>query len=206
MSKPVLGFAGMTHLGLVSAVCAAEKKFRTVGFDPAAGRIAALARRELEVSEPQLDDLILKNAPRLSFTSNPADLAACDVIYVAPDVPTDDHGGSDLGPINTLLDIVIGSARADAAIVVLSQVPPGFTRGRQRPGRTLIYQVETLIFGRAVERALHPERYIVGCADPAQPLPASYVAFLAAHGCPVLPMRYESAELAKISINMCLVA
>jgi UDPglucose 6-dehydrogenase len=206
MSRPVLGFAGMTHLGLVSAVCAAEKKFRTVCFDPAASRIAALARRELGISEPQLDDLVLKNVARLSYTSKPADLAACDVIYVAPDVPTDDQGGSDLGPINTLLDIVVGSARADAAIVVLSQVPPGYTRGRQRPGRTLIYQVETLIFGRAVERALHPERYIVGCADPAQPLPASYVAFLAAHGCPVLPMRYESAELAKISINMCLVA
>jgi UDPglucose 6-dehydrogenase len=206
MSNPVLGFAGMTHLGLVSGVCAAEKGFRTVCFDPAASRVAALARRELGVSEPQLDDLMLKNASRLTFTSKPADLAACDVIYVAPDVPTDDQGQSDLGPINALLDIVVGSARADAAIVVLSQVPPGFTRGWQRPGRTLIYQVETLIFGRAMERALKPERYIVGCADPAQPLPASYAAFLAAHGCPVLPMRFESAELAKISINMCLVA
>ena len=113
MSKPVLGFAGMTHLGLVSAACAAEKKFRTVGFDPAASRIAALARRELGVSEPQLDDLVSKNTPRLSFTSEPADLAACDVIYVAPDVPTDDQGASDLGPINALLDIVFASARAD---------------------------------------------------------------------------------------------
>jgi UDPglucose 6-dehydrogenase len=206
MSNPILGFAGMTHLGLVSGVCAAEKGFRTVCFDPAASRIAALARRELGVAEPQLDDLVLKNASRLSFTSKPADLAACDVICVAPDVPTDDQGGSDLGPIDALLDIIVRSARADAAIVVLSQVPPGFTRGRQCPGRTLIYQVETLIFGRAVERALYPERYIVGCADPAQPLPASYAAFLAAYGCPVLPMRYESAELAKISINMCLVA
>jgi UDPglucose 6-dehydrogenase len=100
----------------------------------------------------------------------------------------------------------MAAARADAVIVVLSQVPPGFTRGKQRPGRILYYQVETLIFGRAVERALQPERYIVGCADPAQPLPAAFKAFLDAHGCPVLPMRYESAELAKISINMCLVA
>ena len=206
MSDPVLGFAGLTHLGLVSGVCAAEKGFQTVCFDPAATRVAALVRRELEVSEPQLDNLVSKNASQLSFTSKPADLAACDVIYIAPDVPTDDQGRSDLGPINALLDTVVGSARADATIVVLSQVPPGFTRGRQRPGRTLIYQVETLIFGRAVERALKPERYIVGCADPAQPLPASYAAFLAAHGCPVLPMRFESAELAKISINMCLVA
>jgi UDPglucose 6-dehydrogenase len=46
----------------------------------------------------------------------------------------------------------------------------------------------------------------VGCADPSRPLPAPYRAFLEAHGCPILPMRFESAELAKISINMCLVA
>src|SRR3970282_1279053 len=91
-------------------------------------------------------------------------------------------------------------------IVVLAQVPPAFTRGKQRPGRLLYYQVETLIFGRAVERALQPERYIVGCADPALPLPPAYQGFLQAHGCPILPMRYESAELAKISINMFLVA
>ena len=89
---------------------------------------------------------------------------------------------------------------------MLSQVPPGFTRRKQREERMLYYQVETLIFGRAVERALHPERYIVGCADPAQPLPAAFRVFLEAHGCPIWPMRYESAELAKISINMCLVA
>ena len=30
--------------------------------------------------------------------------------------------------------------------------------------------------------------------------------FLEAFGCPILPMRYESAELAKITINFCLVA
>jgi UDPglucose 6-dehydrogenase len=206
MTQPVIGFAGMTHLGLVSGVAASEKGIRVICFDPAAARVAALQKRDLPVSEPQLESLVSKNAARLSFTSNPADLKACDVIYVAPDVPTDDHGASDLGPIDALLERVFEAARADAVVVVLSQVPPGYTRARQRPGRILYYQVETLIFGRAVERALQPERYIVGCADPTQPLPAAYREFLEAHGCPILPMRYESAELAKISINMFLVA
>ena len=35
---------------------------------------------------------------------------------------------------------------------------------------------------------------------------ARFRAVLEAFGCPILPMRYESAELAKISINCCLVA
>jgi UDPglucose 6-dehydrogenase len=204
--QPVVGFAGMTHLGLVSGVAASEKGFKVVCFDPNAARIAALNKQTLPVSEPQLDHLVSKNADRIRFTADPAALKDCDVIYVAPDVPTDDQGASDLGPIDTLLAQVFEAARDDAVIVVLSQVPPGFTRARLRPGRTLYYQVETLIFGRAVERALQPERYIVGCADPSRPLPAPYRAFLEAHGCPILPMRFESAELAKISINMCLVA
>ena len=206
MNKPVIGFAGMTHLGLVSGVSASEKGFRLVCFDPDEQRTSDLARGSLPVSEPQLDDLVAKNKDRLTFTSDAAALAQCDVVYVAPDVPTDDQGSSDLGPINALLDKVFAAARPDAVIVILSQVPPGFTRGKMRPGRLLYYQVETLIFGRAVERALQPERYIVGCADPGKPLPTAYAEFLAAHGCPILPMRYESAELAKISINMCLVA
>jgi UDPglucose 6-dehydrogenase len=206
MTQPVIGFAGMTHLGLVSGVSASEKGFPVVCFDPKAARISALQKKELPVSEPQLDHLVVKNAERLKFTAVADDLERCDLIYVAPDVPTDDAGQSDLAPINTLLDKVFTAARDDAVIVVLSQVPPGFTRGKQRPGRILYYQVETLIFGRAVERALDPERYIVGCADPSRPLPPAYKTFLEAHGCPILPMRYESAELAKISINMFLVA
>lgn len=206
MTQPVIGFAGMTHLGLVSGVAASEKGFSMVCFDPDPARIAALQRGELPVSEPQLGDLIRKNAGRLRFTADAADLKACDVIYVAPDVATDDLGRSDLGVIDGLLDTVFEAARPDAVLVVLSQVPPGFTRRKLREGRLLYYQVETLIFGRAVERALHPERYILGCGDPARPLPAAFRVFLEAHGCPILPMRYESAELAKISINMCLVA
>ena len=56
---------------------------------------------------------------------------------------------------------------------------------------------KTLVVGQAVARAMQPERYIVGCADPTEPLPEAYAAVLAADGCPVLRLRYESAEMAK---------
>ena len=80
---------------------------------------------------------------------------------------------------------------ADAVLVVLSQVPPGFTRALAACRRTrLYYQVETLVFGRAVERATKPERFIVGCADPRQPAAAGACGpLLEAFGCPILPMR-----------------
>jgi len=206
MSRPTIAFAGMTHLGLLSAAAAAERGFPVVAFDPDPARLDPLRRGEAPVVEPGLPELLAKNRGRLSFTSAPADLAGCDVVYVAPDVLTDDAGVSDLGPIRALIDAVDPALAPDAVLVVLSQVPPGFTRSLRRPAARRFYQVETLIFGRAVERALHPERFILGCADPQGPLPRPLAEFLRAFECPVLPMRYESAELAKISINMCLVA
>jgi UDPglucose 6-dehydrogenase len=121
-------------------------------------------------------------------------------------VPTDDAARSDLSGVRALLADVFDAIAPSAIVVVLCQVPPGFTRGLGRSASRLYYQVETLVFGRAVERTLQPERYIVGAADPSSPLPAAYASLLAAFDCPVLQMRYESAELAKIAINFCLVA
>ena len=109
--------------------------------------------------------------------------------------------------LTALIGDVAATMRPDAIMVVLSQVPPGYTRALGvLPPQRLYYQVETLVFGQAVERATKPERTIVGCADPAAPLDPRFRAVLDAFGCPILPMRYESAELAKISINCCLVA
>jgi UDPglucose 6-dehydrogenase len=201
-----VGFAGMTHLGINSAVAAAERGFSVTCFDPDVPLVAALSQGRFPIHEPDLEALAAKKQAKLRFTADARALKELDLCYVAPDVPTDDRGRSDLGPITGLIAAVDGALRPDACIVVLSQVPPGFTRGLARPAARRFYQVETLIFGQAVQRALNPERFIVGCSDPQLPLPASYKAFLDAFGCPVLPMRYESAELAKIAINMFLVS
>jgi UDPglucose 6-dehydrogenase len=207
MTRPVVGFAGMTHLGIVSASAIASAGFETVCFDPDAQLIGRLQAGSLPVLEPGLDDLIAKNGARQRFTARKDDLARCAVVYVSPDVATDDTGQSDTTVLRTLIDIVADVLDREACMIVLSQVEPGFTRALEAPPEARrYYQVETLVFGNAVERAMKPERYIVGCADPSRPLNPNFRAVLEAFGCPILPMRYESAELAKISINCCLVA
>ena len=204
--KPTIAYVGMTHLGLCSAIAAASKGFETVGFDTDRDLIARLEAGKLPVVEPELDALLSDSRAAIRFSADPAALGQCDVIYVAPDVPTDDSGASDLGRLEELLILALEASANGACVVILSQVPPGFTRRRQRPGRLVYYQVETLVFGRAVERATRPERFMIGCSDPSAPLPPALSAYLSAFDCPVLPMRFESAELAKISINCCLVA
>lgn len=206
MSLPAIGYVGMTHLGLCSSIAAASKGFDTLCFDPQTDLISKLDAGQLPVVEPELDDLLRDNRARISFSADAARLRACDVVYVAPDVATDDAGGSDLSVLDRLLTLTLASTRPDCVVVVLSQVPPGYTRARQQAGRLLYYQVETLVFGRAVERATQPERFIVGAPASKQSLPPALRTFLEAFNCPILPMRFESAELTKISINCCLVA
>ncbi|WP_028466554.1 UDP binding domain-containing protein [Nisaea denitrificans] len=206
VTKPVIGFAGMTHLGLNSAVAVADLGFEVIGFAETGPEVDGLNRSELPVVEPDLPEMLAANRERLTFTAQTADLGRADIVYISVDVPTDDEGQSDLSRVQALLDRIIPALGPDALLVILCQVPPGFTRALDFPKDRLFYQVETLVFGRAIERARYPERYIVGCADAAVPLPESYTALLGAFECPILPMRYESAELAKISINCCLVA
>ena len=207
MTRPItVAIAGLTHLGIVTAAGLAEKGFSVVAWDPDPDRVRRLATGDSIVSEPGLKDLLNRNRGRLVFSERCADLGDADLIYIAADVPTDDQGQSTFEGIATLINEVSAARAAKALLTILCQVPPGFTRRLEVPKDRLFYQVETLIFGRAVERTLQPERFIVGCADPSQPLPPALNAVLSAHACPILPMRYESAELAKISINCFLVA
>ncbi len=170
--------------------------------------VAALALLvdKLPVSEPQLLELITHHAKCLHFTNDLNQLAACQLIFIACDVPTDEKGNSDLTVIDDLIKKTCSVISDEASLIVLSQIPPGFTRKINLPKERLFYQVETLIFGQAVERSLYPERYIVGTNDPNSALPSAYLTLLSTFNCPILKMRYESAELAKIAINMFLVS
>jgi UDPglucose 6-dehydrogenase len=206
VTKSVIGYAGMTHLGLLSASAAAAQGFRTIAFDADAALVGRLESGDLPVNEPRLPELIAQHKRDLVFSADAAALSECDVVYVAVDVPTDDAGQSDLAPIKAMVQRVQPKLARNALLVILSQVPPGYTRALPVPADRLYYQVETLVFGRAVERATKPERFIVGCADPRRPIAPALKTFLESFSCPLLPMAYESAELAKISINFCLVA
>jgi UDPglucose 6-dehydrogenase len=203
---PVIGFAGMTHLGINSLAAAAARGFSSVGYHHDVELVEGLTHKILPIVEPGLAELFEDHGDRMTFGADPSILKDCDLVYISADVSTDDRGQSDLALIKALIRTVIPQLKPESILVVLCQVPPGFTRQLPFPPERLYYQVETLIFGRAVERAMYPERFIVGCPFTDNPLPVALQQFLAAFECPIIPMRYESAELAKISINMCLVA
>ena len=205
MGQLVIGFAGLTHLGVNSLAAAAERGFDVVGFDETSAAVDALSTGRIDINEDGLSDLLRKNNERINFSSDLDALKNCDILYISIDVPTDDSANSDLTPIENIIDRVLDTISEDTVLVVLCQVPPGFTQKIQKRHAKTYYQVETLIFGRAIERALYPERYVIGCADPRN-VDARLLYLLEAFDCPILPMRFESAELCKTAINLFLAA
>jgi UDPglucose 6-dehydrogenase len=206
----VIGFAGLTHLGVVSSVATATKGYEVLAYDPDPAVCGGLSHGPLPIWEPELAGLLAGSRSLIRFTFDPADLSQCALIFISQDVSTDNDNRSNLADLHRLVDDVVGHASPGTVLVVLSQVPPGFTRRLAENLEHLcgaghfpvFYQVETLILGRAVERALYPERIIVGCSHPAAELPALYADLLSCFDCPILLMGYESAELAKASVNM----
>lgn len=205
----MIGFIGLSHLGMVSGIVAAAKGDDVVAYDPNALHCGALSRGQFPIAEPGLSELFAAARARIRFTHRPEELAGCSLLVCSADVPTMADNHSDLAPITQLVQTALSHAASGAVLVILSQVPPGFTRQiaqaiGKRGGQPLavFYQVETLVFGHAVERAQQPERIIVGCSDPHEALPSAYAAWLQRFACPIVPMRYESAELAKVAINL----
>jgi UDPglucose 6-dehydrogenase len=136
----------------------------------------------------------------LAVTDDPKEAT---IIFVSEDSPTDEEGKRDVGPIRLMVDDALWH-NTEAAVVLTSQVPPGFTRSFNE--NRLFHLAETLRMKDALHRAKWPEQFIVGVANPHEyVLPRPFCQYLLAHSsAKVLVMSYEEAEFAKIAINMTL--
>lgn len=210
----MIGFIGLSHLGLNYSLATAAKGFEVIAYDPDEALSTRCQSGDFPIEEPGFAKLFAKHRARLQYTSDGSRLSACDIVFYALDVYTDDKNQSDLGPLNKLIHDTVPLLSTSVTAVILSQVSPGYTREliaqlSTRPEvktKSFFYQVETLVFGAAVQRAMEPERYIVGAPEANHPLPSCFREWHAAFGCPVFVMCYESAELAKIAINFFLVS
>lgn len=198
-----IAFIGMTHLGLVSAVGAAIQGHEVICYDADVALIAQLQQGIMPVSEPLLEESIRDNRGRLHFTSDLGMMSTVGLLYIAPDVPTNKVGVSDLRPLRAQIQSVLAILHPKTVVVIHSQVPPGFCRSIE--WEHLFYHVETLVFGQAIQRATQPERFIIGKRNQ-KDVPQVLYSYLTSYRCPILEMSYESAELTKISINLFLIS
>ena len=122
-----------------------------------------------------------------------------DIFLLARDTPTDQHGRRDLEPIER--DVAAGRAHGKP-MLLMSQVPPGFCRRQECD--LLYYYPETLRIKDAVERACRPEYIMVGFRSIF--IASEVLDYIHAFECPLSYVPYETAEFAKIAVNMALAA
>ena len=199
-----VGFVGLTHLGLTYLAASSEKGFKVIGIDFNQNKINQLKKFDIEYKEPDLQKTIFQNKRNILFSSNLKNLMDCNIVFISQDISTNDKGKGDFKSLKKLINSTFKFLNKKSVLVILSQVQPGFTRLINFDHTRLYYQVETLIFGNALERALTPERIIIGCESSESKINRLLLNYLDNYKCPIIRMKYESAELTKISINLLL--
>jgi UDPglucose 6-dehydrogenase len=202
--KLTIGYVGLTHLGVNYAIASAMKGYNVVCYDENLDVVLSLKKKKIPFYEKDTEKNLKEKFKQFKFTNKISDLKNCDLVFISRDVPTDINGKSNLLEIKKSIKKIIKIIKKNCNLIILCQVPPGFTRSINWPSNNLYYQVETLIFSNALERAISPEGIIVG--KNVSKLNKKYIFFLKKFKCPILEMNYESAELAKISINIFLIS
>ena len=128
MNQLIIGFCGLSHLGLNSAVASAAKGFNVIAYHDDSFLVSNLKKGEPHIMEPKLKELMKLHQDKITFSSELSSLKSCDIVYIAEDVPTNESGESHLTPINQIIYNTSRIIRKDSLIVILCQVPPGFTR------------------------------------------------------------------------------
>src|SRR4051812_40963140 len=122
------GVIGLSHLGIVYGTAWASFGQPVIAVDTDADAVARLQAGDPIVREPGLPELLDRSRPYLTYTTDFSELAACPLVIVARDVPTDDENQSDIAAVEKLIAAAIPHLRDDVTLVVMSQVAPGFDR------------------------------------------------------------------------------
>jgi len=121
--QEVIGIVGLGYVGLPLALAFAEI-FDVVGFDIKKDRVEELKEGKDHTGEG--DPAQLKN-PRLTFTSNPADLQRCTFIIVAVPTPVNAANEPDLEPVIKSSETVGSILKKGMMVSYESTVYPGVT-------------------------------------------------------------------------------
>ena len=201
MTELTVGFAGMTHLGTCSSIAASINGNNIVAFDFNDNLIEERIAGKFDKAEPGIEEFLFNLPTNFLLSKRVSDLKKCDLIFISVDTPVDTNGSVDTKLVEDYYLEVAKIADPSVPIIILSQVRPGFTRTISQGRDEVYYQMETLIFGLGLERALKPERFVIGQIDETKKFNLKYENFLSQSDCQILRMNLESAELTKLSAN-----
>jgi UDPglucose 6-dehydrogenase len=199
-----IGIFGAGYVGLVSGAGFAELGHSVCLRDIVGERIDRLNAGEVPIYEPALEELLERNRERMRFTTDAAEAADSDFIFVCVGTPPTYSGDADLSAVWTVIEEIPSEARA--TLVMKSTVPVG-TGEKVRAaldarGLTEVGYVscpEFLAEGTAVRDFLGPDRIVIGSFEDADGdvVEGLHIGLDA----PVVRTDVASAEMVKLAAN-----
>lgn len=202
-----IGVAGLWHLGTVTATCLANAGHQVIGYDPSAETIADLKNGKAPLFEPGLNNLLVKNAHNLSFTTQLNDLKHAEMVWVTFDTPVDDNDVADVEFVTHQVEALFPHLQHNCLVIISSQIPVGTTRKLQTfchthyadKNITFACSPENLRLGKAIQVFTQPDRIIVGLQTEADKERIQHL--LKPFSDNIIWMSLESAEMTKHALN-----
>jgi UDPglucose 6-dehydrogenase len=200
-----IGVFGAGWVGLVTGGCFAELGHDVIVRDVVPKRIAALQAGELPFHEPELADVLARNAGRIRYTLDAGDLAEADTLFICVQTPPTYSGDADLSFVWSALDDLPRGDRRQV-LVMKSTVPVGTgdkvraaleARGLTNVG--YVSNPEFLAEGHAVRDFLNPDRIVIGAFSEEDGI-AVEVLYRGIEA-PVVRTDVASAEMIKLAAN-----
>jgi UDPglucose 6-dehydrogenase len=204
-----LGIFGAGYVGLVTAVCFADKGHEVIIQDIVKEKIATLQSGGLPIFEESLENMLQQNSKRLHFTHDVSKvISECDVIFICAGTPQDENGKADLSQVEAITKEISRLSTSDKIIVIKSTVPPGTTEqmeqfaNKQKENSikfSFVHNPEFLRQGKAVYDFLNPSRIVIGTSDNE----AFHILdhLYASWNAPIIETDCRSAELLKYAAN-----
>ena len=206
-----LSVIGTGYLGATHAAAMSSLGFEVVGIDVDASKIELLRQGRVPFFEPDLDDLLTSQVKsgRLTFSTDFADAADCDVHFVCVGTPQKkDSLAADLTYVDASVEAIAAHAKSGSLIVGKSTVPVGTAArlsgllSHWNPNVELAWNPEFLREGFAVEDTLRPNRLVVGVtSDRAELILKEVYEPLIANNVPWIRADLATAELVKVAAN-----
>ena len=95
-----ISIVGAGQVGVVSAVCLAERGHNVIVVDKNKGRIKLLAQGKAPFHEPGLDDLLKRSVSRITFTTKTATaIEISDMTFICVGTPSREDCSIDLSQV-----------------------------------------------------------------------------------------------------------
>jgi len=208
-----LSIIGTGYVGLVTGVCLAELGHNINLIDNDTDKINHLKAGKIDIYEPNLADLLIKNSNRINFyTSLDKGITSnTDAIFIAVGTPEDKtHGGADLSYVYKVAEQLADTVKDGITIITKSSVPVGtgkkireiISAKQPKLNFTIASNPEFLREGTAICDFLQADRVVIGIDNQAaKPTMQAIYQPLADKDIPIIFTDIVTAELAKYSAN-----